>query len=534
MRKLSLLLICGLFGSAQAATFFPAEGVWQFPESNGSGLTLDYRDGTRGIGLYSYDDEGNSVWYSGAGQLQGGVLETSLAVYRETATPGSVEAVGEPRAFRLEFANSTQATLAFDGTEDIPVHHAAFGADYVNGWSPGTEVYPLPDMRGRWLFATRPSVAIPQPQAYDIEFAATTVTNNGNTATFRSIDYPVDGLPDTVRSYEVVCSAQSGLPTSCLLSGRNTPLADGETPVLIAEFHPRDLMPNRVVGINLETDAIGFRQPADPLAAPMPGIWQIVGRNGSGMTLDVRENGMAVGLFTYDDEGNATWSLAQGPIVEGTLAAPLLSFSGGSCLGCPQEDPTAAPDPVTINLQFIGATRALMTIGDSEPVPVSLLPYGTQFAPLPMANDSLEEEFGPHLMPLLAGQWVFSQGDIATERQPDDAFALDFVAIELTPNAEGDRTDYLSARASPIVAPEGADWDTELHRFECTTFGEAPEATCEANMLRQSEGVILDPPPPATALATATLSDVSGNRIRATGAGDMTTPVWGFRIPPRP
>ena len=532
MRKLFLLLACSLIGNAHAATFLPAEGVWQFPDANGSGLTLDYRDGTIGIGLYTYDDAGANVWYSGAGRLIDGVLETSLAVYREGASPGVVEQVGEAKSFSLVFSSSTQGVLDFDGTADIAVQHAAFGADYMAGWSPGAEAYALPDLRGRWLFAERQSPETPQPTAYAIEFAVSTVDDEGRTATFRSIDYPVDGLPDAHRAYEITCGPQANLDIRCLMSSRVIPLSSGETPVEIGQFDPRDLSPNRVVGTGANADLIGFRMPSDPIAAPSPGIWQIVGRNGSGLTLDVRENSMAVGVFSYDAAGKATWSLAQGPIVQGTLAAPLQSFTGGSCLGCPQQDPVATPNPNTLNLQFIGATRALLTIGNAAPVPVSLLPYGHAYSPLPLANDSLAGEFGPHLLPLLSGEWVFSQGDIATERAPDSAIALDFVDNHVAPDASSEFATFVTATTALIDASPTAEWDSEMHRFECGTFGDAVEATCEARYFQEFDDLILDPPV-TFALATAAISDVSGNRILATGAGDMSVPVWGFRIPPR-
>ena len=535
MRTLALLLACSLAASTHAATFLPAEGVWQFPAANGSGLTLDIRDGTIGIGLYTYDDAGANVWYSGAGQLVDGVLSTSLAVYRETA-PGTVTQVGEAKAFNLSFTDSTQGTLTFGETTGIAVHHAAFGADYVEGWTPGPDTYALPDLRGRWLFATRPSAEIPQPPVYDIEFVATVIDETGTTATFRSLDYPVDGAPDALRSYDMVCGPQPSATTRCLLTSRVTPLGEGEAPVLIGEFDPYDLSPNRAVGsgsdTSTDTDVIGFRLPADPMAAPSPGIWQIAGRNGSGFTLDVRENGVAVGLFTYDDEGNATWSLSQGPIMGGTLTAPLLSFTDGSCLGCPQQDPTAVPGQRTLALQFIGATRGLLTIDDNEAVIVSLLPYGADYAPLPLANDSLEADFGPHPMPALSGYWVFSQGDIATARAPDEGIVLNFVDVLVTPDDDGQHAERISAHAAGIFAPAAADWDTEAHSFDCETFGEAVEVSCEARYLVSDDGLILDPPPPPITLATAAISDVSGNRILATGAGDMVVPVWGFRIPP--
>lgn len=533
MRRILFLAACGVAQFAHAQVVLPAEGVWRFPAANGSGLTLDVRDSTIGIGLYTYDADGDNVWYSGAGQLVDGVLDTTLAEYREPGAAGMVEPVGTPRTFRLSFSDSTHATLNFAGTDNIAAEHLAFGADYMSGWTPSDlPPHALPDLRGRWLFATRPTDPMGISAAYDTEFAASAVSDDGNVATFRSIDYPVDGEPDALHSYELRCGPVAG-HTRCDLTSGVVPLGSGDAPQLLGSFDPRDLSPNRAAGSNEFGEVFGFRIPSDLQAAPQAGIWKIVGRNGSGMTLDVRENGAAVGLFSYDDEGDATWSLAQGPIIGNTLSATLTTFDDGSCLSCPQQDPTAEPGSRALSLQFISATRALLVLDNAEPLTLVLLPYGSDYVQAPIENDPNELDFGPHPVPKLGGRWVFSQSDVATQRDPDAAVVLDFIDHDVTLADDGVHAERISARAADITRGQLAEPVNEQWQLDCGTFGDATVSTCEILYRAIEDGEIPNPP----AFATHTvgdLSDLSGTRYIGNGTGGLDKPVWGFQLPSVP
>lgn len=535
MRSIKLLLpLCLLAGTTHAVVRQPAEGVWRFETSNGSGLTLDVRDTTIGVGIYTYDEDGDSVWYSGAGQLVDGVVVTSVALYRETA-PGTVEAVGEAQSLRIAFSTSTQGTLALDGSAPLAIEQLAFGADYVSGWNPlGSNDQPLPDLRGRWLFATRSLDGTDQVAAHDIEFAASSVSQDGRVASFHSVDYPVDGAPDATRRYTMDCGPLGTPPaTVCTLASLVTPLATGESPQEIGRFDPRDLSANRAVGAVWGGEVFGFRMPANVEAAPQPGIWQIRGRNGSGMTLDVRENGAAVGIFSYDDAGNAIWWLAQGQIVSNTLAAPLVRFEEGSCLACPQADPTPAATR-QLQIHFISTTRALLTLDEGEAIPLVLLPYGAEYASAPVAGDPLEVDFGVHAVPLLSGDWVFSQGDVATQRASDNAIALDFIANTAIPSAQAPYADRIGAQASDIARTDLSPEVTERWALDCAPTGEVPNATCELLHLAYPTATPPSPvPPPTMPLAIAPVSDLTATRYLAVGTGDSEfgVPVWGFRLP---
>lgn len=531
MRHLFLVSALAAVPAAHAAVTLPAEGVWGFPASNGSGLTLDVRDRTIGIGLYTYDEDGDNVWYSGAGQLVDGVLDTTLTQYRETA-PGAVEPVGNARPFRLTFGTSTHATLRFDGTDNIAVEHLPFGAQYLADWSPDDlPDHALPDLRGRWVFGSQPIDPISPSVAYDIDFTASAIAEEGHVATFRSIEYPVADDETSMRTYEMRCAPVDG-ETRCDLTSGVLPVADGDVPVLIGSFDPRALSPNRAEGEDDFGKVYGFRQPSDTLAAPQPGIWQIVGRNGSGMTLDVREDGAAVGFFSYDDEGNATWSLAQGPIVANTLAATLTSFTGGSCLSCPQQDPDVEQVTRSFSLQFASATRALLTIGDDDPLTLVLLPYGAEYVTAPMENDALEGDFGAHPVPKLSGRWVFSQGDIDTQRTADAGIALDFLTHDVVLGEDGVHALTITARAADIPRGLMDPPATEHWHLECSTVGEAVDSTCDMGY-RAVPDSQLDNPPAFSPYAVGDLSDLSGTRYVGTGTGGTDRPVWGFQLPAR-
>ena len=97
---------------------------------------------------------------------------------------------------------------------------------------------------------------------------------------------------------------------------------------------------------------------------PADGIWQIDGANGSGLTLDVRDNAIGVGMYSYDDAGNGTWYSGAGALVAGVLAAELTRFEHG------EGDVPTAVDTLTIHLQFTASAAGTLSIGDGEPLPV--------------------------------------------------------------------------------------------------------------------------------------------------------------------
>jgi hypothetical protein len=67
--------------TAATAAITPVAGVWWNKSEPGSGLGLDYKDGTLIVEVYSYLGDGSSQWYLAAGALTNNVFTATLDKY---------------------------------------------------------------------------------------------------------------------------------------------------------------------------------------------------------------------------------------------------------------------------------------------------------------------------------------------------------------------------------------------------------------------------------------------------------------------
>ncbi|MBB5208564.1 hypothetical protein [Chiayiivirga flava] len=521
--KLPLLavLLAGLSATASAQVWVPADGVWQIDGANGSGLTLDVRDDAIGVGLYTYDDAGNGTWYSGAGALVDGVLAVELTRFaRGDGSPAAVDSL----AVTLQFQASAAGTVSIGDGPARPMRQLAFGADYVEGLdlagASGT-TDAIPDLCGRWVFS---DTAPGGMGSIDVTFISMQITDEG--ASFAT--EPADGTLDG-GDYSVACGANPAAedpPSLCLLYAHHDTLPPSER----ARFDPADLSAMRIAGA--PTTAIGFRVPSTP-NEPQSGIWQIAGRFGEGVTIDVRPDLIAVGVYGYDADGNATWSLATGAPVGDVLEADLVTFAGGSCIACEHTDPQI-DSTRSMRLEFVGATRARLTIGDDAPLALSLLPFGADYLDKPLAGDPLAEEFGPHALPALGGAWAQTSVYATTPIDAPPFFkssAYTFADVE-TVSLDGETY-------SALIAVPDEQWGPP------SEFGGGSYASsiaCEVGLGDDTADCSLinlggfgSPPSGPTDIADILPWNMSATRISGVNLdGPFPEPVYLFRIPLRP
>lgn len=269
---------------------------------------------------------------------------------------------------------------------------------------------------------------------------------------------------------------------------------------------------------------------------PQSGIWQIAGRFGEGVTLDVRADLVAIGVYGYDADGKPTWSLATGPLDQGTdgqhMQADLLTFADGSCLDCEPAEATVA-DTRRVNIEFLGATRARMTIGDDAPLSIALLPFGAEYLDAPLAGDPFADAFGAHALPVLSfGGWAQSsiRGTADEDAPPSyPAVAFAFELFDTTFGSDALRT---------LFAQPGDAWGTDEDgprpaTLSCiATEGGDNAAFCRlthAGLPGSPDAVLRD-------IADIAPWNITANRISGSSAinGVAPEPVYLFRIPARP
>lgn len=510
------LASCCTAASAQA--WFPADGIWQIEGANGSGLTLDVRDHAIGIGLYTYDDAGNSVWYSGAGSLVDGTLAADIT--RFSRGSDDVPTGAETLSITIEFQANAAGTLAIGDGEPHAIRSYAFGADYVGDLalrSAAGVIESVPDMRGRWLFApTGPE----RGQTHDLTFLH--MARAGEAVQFwtalNGTDTPENG------DYLFTCAPDQfdeAARGNCILSR----LGDTEE---LARFDAADMSATRVAGTP-ET-SIGFRVP-EYWNRPQSGIWQIVGRFGEGVTIDVRPDLVAIGVFAYDEDGAATWSIANGQNIADAVEADLLTFADGSCIDCEHVEPTLATTR-PMRIEFLGATRARLTIGDDAPLALSLLPFGADYLAKPLAEDPFAEEFGPHLLPALSGAWA--QTSVQGSLQDGRRYRANTFVFGEAQTVDFDDGAYDTIRVAPTESwdpPDPLGFSTYPPTLACDATPTAGGAACELATL----GGGGSPPAPPMSFGLISPRNITSTRSSGiNGENQFPGELYMFRIPPRP
>jgi len=110
---------------APAGSFIPLPGVWWNKNEPGSGLGLDYQDGTLIAEVYSYLSGGASQWYLAAGPLANNVFTATLDKYTAGQciscaykAPGIA---GNDGSITIIFTSATTATVDLPGGRHIQV-----------------------------------------------------------------------------------------------------------------------------------------------------------------------------------------------------------------------------------------------------------------------------------------------------------------------------------------------------------------------------------------------------------------------------
>jgi hypothetical protein len=93
---------------------------------------------------------------------------------------------------------------------------------------------------------------------------------------------------------------------------------------------------------------------------PASGAWANLLRPGSGFNLVVQDGFLIGFYYGYDESGQPTWYLFNGPLVAPeevasvlwTVEAPIYHVSGGSCFACPYHPPESEQPAGTIRLEF--------------------------------------------------------------------------------------------------------------------------------------------------------------------------------------
>ena len=107
------------FGTT-AQPFVPVTGLWYNPEESGSGYNIQVRHGVLVLIMYSYEADGDPIWYLMSGPLteNGTKLTATLDKYRNGQCAGCPyegfpDAAGNDGPITIQFTSPTDAFISF-------------------------------------------------------------------------------------------------------------------------------------------------------------------------------------------------------------------------------------------------------------------------------------------------------------------------------------------------------------------------------------------------------------------------------------
>ena len=101
---------------------------------------------------------------------------------------------------------------------------------------------------------------------------------------------------------------------------------------------------------------------AQPVSAPVAGVWWDPNQSGSGYGLDYQNGVLIVQVYSYLAGGAAQWYLGAGNVTNNVFTATLDKYTGGQCVSCAYKAPALAGNDGTIAITFTSATTATVDV----------------------------------------------------------------------------------------------------------------------------------------------------------------------------
>jgi hypothetical protein len=141
--------------SGTNASFTPVAGVWWNPSEPGSGLGLDYKDGTLIAEIYSYLAGGPSQWYLAAGAVINNVFTATLDKYTGgqcvTCAYNAPAISGNDGQITITFTSPTTGIADLPGGRHIAIQRYFQSAQVAGGFIPVGGVWWNPSEPGSGL-----------------------------------------------------------------------------------------------------------------------------------------------------------------------------------------------------------------------------------------------------------------------------------------------------------------------------------------------------------------------------------------------
>ena len=391
----TVLLFALLFVTTTSlAAIRPADGLWNTTDDPeiGSGLMFATQGDITLVSVFTYDEEGKNVWYIGSGQVdENGVLEVELVTttngsYLTQTDPSAAELDGTSHQMVVEFTGSQIGTLSIDESDSkiITASHYGVGA-----------IYDHPILTGVWVLGSQET-----GESYILDLEPYPYIN------------PPIAVIRIVSSYKSNHHSTNGWAINCLNSDvcfvNRGNSGSGQMKISL-----NDLGNQRMTLYQNETEPFekyeAFRLNEDRRLLPADGYWRTHDdpEIGSGLVMRTQGDYTVVLIYSYNDEGQATWQIASGQFDEnGLMEADLYTPSGGSPVNSVDVTTGQVAEPRNIAIQLQGTNLGTVSIDARPEKSIQAFVYGLEV--FETHHKTIDD--GPFLFPDQQGKWVIVNG----------------------------------------------------------------------------------------------------------------------------
>ena len=114
--------------------------------------------------------------------------------------------------------------------------------------------------------------------------------------------------------------------------------------------------------------------------APQAGTWvvtsEVDGKPGRGFGIDVQNTTLVMQMYAYESNGQSTFYLAVGDVVENRVNVPLTKYTGGRFFGSGARSGAYAGSPGNVNIRFTSGTTGFITFPNEGEVAISRFNFG--------------------------------------------------------------------------------------------------------------------------------------------------------------
>ena len=363
----TVLLFALLFVTTTSlAAIRPADGLWNTTDDPeiGSGLMFATQGDITLVSVFTYDEEGKNVWYIGSGQVdENGVLEVELVTttngsYLTQTDPSAAELDGTSHQMVVEFTGSQIGTLSIDESDSkiITASHYGVGA-----------IYDHPILTGVWVLGSQET-----GESYILDLEPYPYIN------------PPIAVIRIVSSYKSNHHSTNGWAINCLNSDvcfvNRGNSGSGQMKISL-----NDLRNQRMTLYQNETEPFekyeAFRLNEDRRLLPADGYWRTHDDPaiGSGLVMRTQGGYTVVLVYSYNDEGQATWQIASGQFDEnGLMEADLYTPSGGSPVNSVDVTTGQVAEPRNIAIQLQGTNLGTVSIDAGPEKSIQAFVYGLE------------------------------------------------------------------------------------------------------------------------------------------------------------